>query len=99
MININQTAAFCLNLCIARHMARVYDLNQAVAIKRTARKVRQATKDVKLHSLAKSYSNELECATVGGKRLTGDELKIQSVFNLEQGMRKEGVLSNQAMKY
>lgn len=36
--------SFCLNICIARHMARVYGCNEALAITRAARKVRQETK-------------------------------------------------------
>jgi hypothetical protein len=87
-----QKFSFCLNLCIARHMARVYGQNEAVAITRAARKVRDATKDQKMYELAKAYSRDLAPMTVDGKRLTGDEVKIMSVSNLERDMRAEGLL-------
>jgi hypothetical protein len=87
-----QKFAFCLNICIARHMARVYGQNEAVAITRAARKVRDATKDQKMYELAKAYSRDLAPMTVDGKRLTGDEVKIMSVANLERDMKAEGLL-------
>jgi len=84
--------SFCLNLCIARHMARVYGENEAMAITRAARKERDATKDAKMYEHAKAYSRDLEPMTVDGKRLTGDEVKIMSVANLERDMRAGGLL-------
>ena len=84
--------SFCLNICIARHMARVYGDNEALAITRAARKVRQETKDAKMFELAGFYARDIAPATVDGKRLTGDELKIMSVANLERDMREAGLL-------
>ena len=85
--------SFCLNIIIARHMARIYGENQALAITRAARRVRSATKDAGMYELAGQYSKELAPATVDGKRLTGDELKIMSVTNLERDMRIAGLLN------
>ena len=84
--------SFCLNICIARHMARVYGQNEAVAITRAARKVRDATKDAKMYELAKAYSRDLAPKTINGERLTGDQLKVLSVVNMERDMREKGVL-------
>lgn len=86
--------SFCLNILIARHMARVYGENQALAITRAARRVRSATKDAKMYELAGQYAKALSPATVDGKRLTGDELKILSVTNLERDMRLAGLLND-----
>ena len=85
--------SFCLNILIARHMARIYGENQALAITRAARRVRASTKDAKMYELAGQYAKELAPATVDGKRLTGDELKILSVTNLERDMRIAGLLN------
>lgn len=85
--------SFCLNILIARHMARIYGENQALAITRAARRVRSATKDAKMYELSGQYAKELSPATVDGKRLTGDELKIMSVTNLERDMRLAGLLN------
>ena len=87
-----QKYSFCLNICIARHMARVYGQNEAMAITRAARKVRDATKDAKMYELAKAYSRDLAPMTVDGKRLTGDEIKKLSVEKLENDMRAEGLI-------
>lgn len=38
------------------------------------------------------YTVNLAPAIVGGKMLTGAQLKVMSVANLEKGMRQEGVL-------
>ena len=92
MTNGQEQFAFCLNLCIARHMARVYGENEAMAITRAARKVRDATKDQKMYELAKAYSREVEPKTIKGERLTGDQLKVLSIVNMEKDMRDKGVL-------
>ena len=84
--------SFCLNICIARHMARIYGENQALAITRAARRVRAATRDAKMYELAGMYARDLAPLTVNSRRLTGDELKIMSVENLERGMREQGLL-------
>lgn len=89
---LNNTKSSCITLCIARHMARLSGANQATAITRCARKLKNETRDVKLFELLKFYTKDLAPATVEGKRLTGDELKIMSVDNLEAGMRAEGLL-------
>lgn len=52
----------CVNLCIARHMARMYGENEARAITRTARKIRDETKDHKLYELMKMYSSDINPA-------------------------------------
>ena len=82
----------CLTLCIARHLARIEGRNEAIAITRTARKLRSETKDAALYSLLKTYSSDIEPTTVNGRRLTGSEMKILSVAKLESGMRDFGVL-------
>lgn len=92
MSSAEEMHSHCMNLCLARHFARVYGENEARAITRTARRIRDTTKDPKLYELAKMYSNEIAAATVEGKRLTGDELKIMSVDKLHKGMIAEGVL-------
>ena len=84
--------SFCLNILIARHMARVYCENQTLAITRAARRVRSYTRDAKMYELAGFYAREIAPANVNGKRLTGDELKIMSVTNLERDMRIAGLL-------
>lgn len=83
-----QTCGFLLNLCIARHMARIYGQNQATAITRCARKVRNETRDSKLYELAKQYASDLLPRTRDGKRLTGDELKVNSVAQVEADLRE-----------
>lgn len=81
-----------LNLCIARHIARVYGENEARAITRAARAVRNETKDVKMYELAGYLGRDLAPQTVNGKRMTGDEQKVMCVSNLERDMRAEGLL-------
>jgi len=88
----DQMHSQCVNLCIARHMARLYGENEARTITRVARKIRDETKDHKLYELMKMYSSDINPATVNGKRMTGDELKVMSVDNLHKGMIMEGVL-------
>jgi hypothetical protein len=85
-----QTAV--LNLCLARHIARIENRSEAIAITRAARRIRDETKDRDLYQLVKMYAGDIPPATVGGKRLTGDELKVMSVAKLESGMRTYGVL-------
>lgn len=87
-----QTYSHGLNLCIARHMARLYGQNQARAITKVARQIRQETKDAKLYELVGMLGRDIAPATVNGKRMTGDELKIMCVSNLERDMIKEGIL-------
>ena len=88
----DEIESFSVNLCIARHLARVYGENEARAITRCARKVRDQTKHQRLYQLAKMYSGDLATRTVGGKRMTGDDMKVMSVTALEAQMRKAGVL-------
>jgi len=82
----------CLVLCISRHIARIEGKNEATAITRTARKLRSETKDPALYELLKAYSTDLPAKTVGGVRMTGDQMKIASVAKLESEMRQYGVL-------
>ena len=88
----NQTESHCITLCIARHMARIYGLNEARAITRAAKVIRDQTRDQKLYELVKAYTRDLAPQTINGVRMTGDAQKVFSVANLEQGMRDEGVL-------
>jgi hypothetical protein len=88
----DEIESFSLTLCIARHLARVYGENEARAITRCARKVRDQTKHPRLYQLAKMYSGELATRTVGDKRMTGDDMKVMSVTALEAGMREKGIL-------
>ena len=88
----NAVESECLNLCIARHMARIYGECEAKAIFKVAKRIRDTTRDAKLYELAKMYTVNLAPAMVGGKLLTGAQLKVMSVSNLEKGMRQEGVL-------
>lgn len=85
---------FTMNLCIARHLARVYGENEARAITRCARIVRDKTKSRSLYQLAKMYSGEIAMRTVNGRRMTSDELKIMSVTALEAGLREKGILKS-----
>lgn len=85
---------FSMNLCIARHIARVYGENEARAITRCARIVRDNTKSKSLYQLAKMYSGEIPLKTVNGRRLTSDQLKVMSVTALEAGLREKGILEN-----
>lgn len=77
-----------LNIILASHIARIYGENQAVAIKRAARNARAATRDVKMSELLRSYSQELEPATIDGRRVSGDERKVLNVARLEADLRK-----------
>ena len=81
-----------VNLCIARHIARVYGACQARAITRAARVIRNETKDAAMYELAGYLGRDLAPQTVNGKRMTGDEQKVMCVSNLERDMRKEGLL-------
>lgn len=74
---INQTESFLLNLCIARHLARIYGASESAAIKRCARKVRDETKLPKLYELAKHYINH-SC----------DKWRVESVAGVEADLRK-----------
>jgi hypothetical protein len=87
----------CLTLIISRHLARVEGRNQSVAITRTARKLRDETKDKDVYQLLKFYAGELPTNTVNGKRMTGEEIKIMSVGNLERDMRFYGVLASKTL--
>jgi hypothetical protein len=82
----------CLTLCIARHLARIEGRNEAIAITRAARRIRDATKDRAMYELVKTYSGDIAPATVNGRRISGDEVKVMSVAKLESGMRDFGVL-------
>lgn len=86
------TYSFGLNLCLSRHMARIYGENQARAITRTARRIRAATKDAKMYELCGMLARDLAPHTVDSRRITGDEVKVSCVTNLERDMRKEGLL-------
>jgi hypothetical protein len=81
-----------LTLCLARHIARLEGRNEAIAITKAARRIRDETKDRALYELVKMYSGDIAPATVDGKRLTGDKLKVMSVAKLESGMRTYGAL-------
>ena len=81
-----------LNLCIARHIARVYGENESRAITRAARVIRSETKDTAMYELAGYLGRDLAPQTVNGKRMTGDEQKVMCVSNLERDMREEGLL-------
>jgi len=59
---------------------------------KVAKRIRDTTRDAKLYELAKMYTVNLAPAWVGGKLLTGAQLKVMSVANLEKGMRQESVL-------
>jgi hypothetical protein len=85
-----QTAV--LNLCLARHIARLEGRSEAIAITKAARRIRDETKDKALYELVKMYAGDIAPATVDGKRLTGDKLKVMSVAKLESGLREFGVL-------
>lgn len=84
--------SFCLSICIARQMARVYGENQARAITRAARKLRDQTKHPKVYELAKFYANDVDCKTVDGERLTGDQAKVYSVTRLQLDMERSGIV-------
>ena len=57
-----------VNLCIARHIARVYCENEARAITRAARVIRNETKDAKMYELAGYLGRHLAPQTVNCKR-------------------------------
>ena len=84
--------SFSVNLCIARHLARVYGENEAQAITRCARKIRDQTKVKSMYDLAKVYSGQAAARTVNGRRLSGEQLKVISVAAMEERMRETGVL-------
>ncbi len=81
-----------VNMCIARHLARVYGENEARAITKCARKVRDQTKSVKMYELAKVYAGEVASRTVNGKRISGDGSKVMAITAMEAQMRVVGVL-------
>lgn len=86
--------SFSITLCIARHLARVYGENEAQAITRCARKIRDQTKVQSMYELAKVYSGQAAARTVNGRRLSGDQMKVMSVTAMEARMREIGVLAN-----
>ena len=89
----DEIESFSVTLCIARHLARVYGENEAQAITRCARKIRDQTKSPRMYELAKVYSGQIAARIVNGKRKTGDELKVMSVAAMEAQMREVGVLA------
>ena len=84
--------SFCLSICIARHMARIYGENQARAITRAARRLRDQTRDQQVYELAKFYTRDIDPKVINGKRVTGDEAKVYSVQRVEHDMKMVGLL-------
>lgn len=70
----------CVNLCLARHMARVFGQSQSDAIKRCAQAIQRDTRNVKMHQ----YASMLLSASNG--------MRVTSVMKLQEGMEIEGVI-------
>ena len=71
-----------LDLCLARHMARIYGDNEAKALARCARARRKETTDPQFRKLLKAYADPFFPAYK----------KVEAAKRLEVGMRVEGLL-------
>lgn len=85
----------CVTLLLSYHLARVEGRSMMAAVAHTARVIRDRTKDPKMAALMRSYISPLQSQTVGGRRMTGAQMKVMSLNNLQADMYRKGFINSQ----